>query len=101
MFCGKCTWPWRDCLLFDLGGAPTPRLATIMVKESRHLIDNRRSLSRKNPVPRPVSKEWDNRTKEEESPGGRERKKSPGSRELEESAKERRTKIGVERKERR
>ncbi|GFX59678.1 hypothetical protein TNCV_3754431 [Trichonephila clavipes] len=35
-----------------------------MVKESRHLIDNRRSLSRKNPVPRPVSKEWDNRTKE-------------------------------------
>ncbi|GFW30638.1 hypothetical protein TNCV_455761 [Trichonephila clavipes] len=31
-------------------GAPTPRLAAIMVKESRHFIDNRRSLSRKNPV---------------------------------------------------
>ncbi|GFW12931.1 hypothetical protein TNCV_3328641 [Trichonephila clavipes] len=48
--CDKCTWPWGHCLLFDLGGAPTTRLAAIKVKDSRHLIDNRRSLSRKNPV---------------------------------------------------
>ncbi|GFV63369.1 hypothetical protein TNCV_3286111 [Trichonephila clavipes] len=37
------------CLLFDPGQAPTPKLAAIMVKESRHPIDNRRSLSKKNP----------------------------------------------------
>ncbi|GFX21199.1 hypothetical protein TNCV_4367781 [Trichonephila clavipes] len=30
MLCDKCTWPWGHCLLFDLGGAPTPRLADIM-----------------------------------------------------------------------
>ncbi|GFS97096.1 hypothetical protein TNCV_184471 [Trichonephila clavipes] len=45
-----CTGPWGHCLLFDLREAPTPRLAAIMVKENRHLIDNRRSLSKKNPA---------------------------------------------------
>ncbi|GFU93376.1 uncharacterized protein TNCV_1861061 [Trichonephila clavipes] len=41
MLCDKCKWPWGHCLLFDLGQAPTPRLA---------VIDNRRSLSKKNPA---------------------------------------------------
>ncbi|GFX91431.1 hypothetical protein TNCV_3545141 [Trichonephila clavipes] len=59
MLSDKCKWSWGHCLLFDLGRALTPRLAAIMIKESRHLIDNRR------------------------------REESPGWRELEESAKER------------
>ncbi|GFV50796.1 hypothetical protein TNCV_4237511 [Trichonephila clavipes] len=50
MLCDKGMWPSGQCLLFDLGGVPRPRLAAIMVKERRHLIDNRRSLSRKNTV---------------------------------------------------
>ncbi|GFX33088.1 hypothetical protein TNCV_5042561 [Trichonephila clavipes] len=53
---------WGHCLLFDLGGAPTPRLAVIMVKRESAPLYNRRTLRR------------------EESPGGRD---------LEVSAKER------------
>ncbi|GFY27136.1 hypothetical protein TNCV_2067571 [Trichonephila clavipes] len=124
MLCEECTWPWGHCLLFELG--PTPRLAAIMVKESRFTIGEaclERILS-----PQRVLREWDNRTQmdffgrkgracpgsreleespgsrefEEESPGSRElEEESPGSRELEESPKGRRTDIGVKRKDRR
>ncbi|GFV74903.1 hypothetical protein TNCV_1041411 [Trichonephila clavipes] len=46
MLCDKCTWPWGHCLLlFELGKAPTPRLAVIMVKRELAPNDNRRSLS--------------------------------------------------------
>ncbi|GFU31041.1 hypothetical protein TNCV_4468181 [Trichonephila clavipes] len=88
------TSPWGHCLLFDLGGALTPRLAAIKVKESRHPIDNKGSLSKKNPV---TSAGVERMGK---SPGWKELGESPGYRELEESRKERRTEIGVERKER-
>ncbi|GFY04875.1 hypothetical protein TNCV_2175311 [Trichonephila clavipes] len=73
-------------------GAPTPRLAAIMVKESRYPIDNRRRLSRKNPV---ASEEraLDRENLREEP--------CPGSKEGEESPKGRRTDIGVKRKEKR
>ncbi|GFW81450.1 hypothetical protein TNCV_377981 [Trichonephila clavipes] len=74
MLYDKCTWPWGHCLLFELGQAPTPRLAVKMVKREPATIDNRRSLRRK---------------------------ESPGWRELDESPKERMTEIGVEGKERR
>ncbi|GFV73072.1 hypothetical protein TNCV_299091 [Trichonephila clavipes] len=38
------------CLLFDLGEAPTSRLAVIMIKGVPSPIDSRRSLSKKNTV---------------------------------------------------
>ncbi|GFU16270.1 hypothetical protein TNCV_4422251 [Trichonephila clavipes] len=50
MLSDKCTWPWDHWLLFDLGQAPIPRLAVIMVKRETAPIDNGRSLSKKNPV---------------------------------------------------
>ncbi|GFW94710.1 hypothetical protein TNCV_4247501 [Trichonephila clavipes] len=46
----QCTWLWGHCLLFDLGEAPTPRLAVIIVKGVPAPIDNRRSLYKKNTV---------------------------------------------------
>ncbi|GFW88120.1 histone-lysine N-methyltransferase SETMAR [Trichonephila clavipes] len=53
----QCKWPWGHCLLFDIGEAPTLRLAVRMVKVEPAPIDNRRR---------------------EESPGKRE--ESPGER---------------------
>ncbi|GFV34996.1 hypothetical protein TNCV_4053141 [Trichonephila clavipes] len=41
----QSSWLWGLCLLFDLGEAPTPRLAVIMVKGMLAPIDHRRSLS--------------------------------------------------------
>ncbi|GFV02068.1 uncharacterized protein TNCV_3479951 [Trichonephila clavipes] len=32
MLIDKCTWPWDHCLLFELGQAPTSRMAVIMGK---------------------------------------------------------------------
>ncbi|GFV99337.1 hypothetical protein TNCV_1513091 [Trichonephila clavipes] len=87
MLSDQCTWPWGHCLLFELGQAPTPRLAVIMVKREPAPFDNRRSLNKKNPV----ASDGVERMETEESPGWREL----------ESPKERRTEIGVERKERR
>ncbi|GFW11612.1 hypothetical protein TNCV_42471 [Trichonephila clavipes] len=43
----QCTWPWGHYILFDLGEAPTPRLAVIIVKEVPAHIDKWRSLSKK------------------------------------------------------
>ncbi|GFX12337.1 hypothetical protein TNCV_63831 [Trichonephila clavipes] len=42
----KCKSPFGHCLLFDLGQAPTPRLAIIMVKKEPAPSDYRRSLTR-------------------------------------------------------
>ncbi|GFU07333.1 hypothetical protein TNCV_2656411 [Trichonephila clavipes] len=42
MLSDECTWPWGHWLFFDLGQAPTPRLAVIMVKREPAPIDNRR-----------------------------------------------------------
>ncbi|GFV77523.1 hypothetical protein TNCV_1070521 [Trichonephila clavipes] len=79
MLNGQCTWPWGHCLLFELGQAPTPRLAVIMGKRELVSNDNRRSLYKKNPVA---------------SAGNEE--KSPGWRELEESAKEKKRRPRLE-----
>ncbi|GFT45869.1 hypothetical protein TNCV_2250161 [Trichonephila clavipes] len=90
MLSDKCTWSWGHCLLFDLGQAPTPRLAVIMVKREPAPIDNK-----------PGDRErllWPANEKGRGACSGpalvfkkgffRRREKSPGWRELEDSVKE-------------
>ncbi|GFX27901.1 hypothetical protein TNCV_3083241 [Trichonephila clavipes] len=62
MFSDQCTWPWGPCLLFELGQAPTPRLAVIMVKREPTPLKIGEACIKRILSSRPVSREWDNIT---------------------------------------